>query len=127
MGEGIGDYNYKLGLRLDPDWESIAVALANRAMIIVTAKRGEELLGYEIWVLQPYIWQNGVVNALALAAKGGRKRGVDARRLGMIALNYFKSIGVKAVIVSAKRDSRAEKLWQDLGLEELEVLMGKEL
>jgi hypothetical protein len=127
MGERIGEYNYKLGFRLDPDWESIAISLVQRTMILCTAKRGDDLLGYQIWVLNPYIWQRGKVSAISLATNGGWKRGVDARRLANVGINYLKSIGVHALIVSAPFDSAAEKMWTDLGLEKLEALMGKNI
>lgn len=127
MGARIGEYNYKLGFRLDPDWESIAIALVQRTMILATATRGDELLGYEIWILNPYIWQKGKVTAISLATNGGWKRGVDARRLANVCINYFKSIGVHAIVVSAPFDSAAEKMWTDLGLEKLEVMMGKNI
>lgn len=127
MGERIGDYNYKLGLRLDPDWEAVAVGLTQRTMILCTAKRGDELLGYQIWLLNPYIWQQGMVVAVSLAVNGGWRRGVDARRLALIGINYFKSIGVKAILVSAPNGSAAAKMWADLGLVDLEQMMGMDL
>lgn len=124
MGARIGEYNYKLGFRLDPDWEAIAVSLVNRAMILCTATRGDELLGYQIWMLNPYMWQQGKVSAISIAANGGWKRGVDARLLAKVGINYLKSIGVHALLVSAPKDSNAAKMWTDLGLEELETMYG---
>lgn len=127
MGERIGKYNYQLGFRLDPDWEAVAVALTQRQMILCTARRGEELLGYQIWVLNPYIWQRGKVCALSIAVNGGWRKGVDARLLARIAFNYFKTIGVHALLVSAPRDSAAAAMWSELGLEELETMYGMSL
>lgn len=127
MGERIGKYNYQLGFKLDPDWEAVAVSLVNRVMIMLTARRGEELVGYQIWMLNPYMWQQGKVCALSVAVNGGWRKNVDARRLASIGINYLKSIGVHALIVSAPRGSAPEKMWQDLGLEELEILYGMSL
>lgn len=127
MAERIGKYNYTLGFKLDPDWEAVAVALVRRQMIMLTARRGAELLGYQIWMLAPYMWQASKVCAISVAVNGGYRKGVDARRLATIGINYLKTIGVHALIVSAPKDSGAEKLWQDLGLEELEVMYGMNL
>lgn len=127
MGERIGAFNYKLGFRLSPDWDQIAVLLASGMMVMCTAKRGGTLIGYQIWMLNPYLWEKGKVVAIALAANGGRKKGVDARRLALIGMNYFKSVGVHAVVASAELDSAAEKMWKDVGLEPLDVLLGKKL
>lgn len=127
MAERIGEYNYQLGFKLDPDWEAVAVALVRRQMIMLTARHGTELLGYQIWMLNPYMWQQGKVVALSVAVNGGYRKGVDARRLATIGINYLKTLGVHALIVSAPRGSAPEKLWQDLGLEELEVMYGMNL
>ena len=127
MAERIGRYNYQLGFKLSPDWESVAVALVRRQMIMLTARRGPELLGYQIWMLNPYMWHEGKVVAISVAVNGGWRKGVDARRLATIGINYLKTLGVHALIVSAPRDSAPEKLWKDLGLEELEVMYGMNL
>lgn len=127
MGQRIGNYNYKLGLRLNPDWEQIATGLVTGLIVVCTAKRGEELLGYQIWLLTPYLWEKGKIIGVALAVNGGRKKGVDARHLALIGMNYLKTLGVHSVAVSAEVGSAAEKMWKDLGLEALENVMGKQL
>jgi hypothetical protein len=127
MAERIGKYNYQLGFKLSPDWEGIAVALVRRQLIMLTAKRGDTLLGYQLWMLNPYTWEQGKVVGISVAVNGGYRKGVDARRLATIGINYLKALGVHALIVSAPRDSAAAQLWQDLGLEELEVMYGMNL
>lgn len=127
MAERIGAFNYKLGIRLSPDWDQIAIGLATGVIVMCTAKRGDKLLGYQIWLLNPYLWQKGTVIAVALAANGGRKKGVDARRLALIGMNYFKTLGVHAVVASAEFDSAAMRMWEDVGLEKIECTMAKQL
>lgn len=127
MAERWGKYNRMLGFRMNPDWDQIAIGLATGAIVMCTAKRGDTLLGYQVWLLVPYLWDRGKVIAVALLANGGRKKGVDARRLALIGMNYFKTLGVYAVVASAEFDSAAMKMWADVGLEKIECTMAKRL
>lgn len=115
-------YQEAVGINFNPDWGDMVDMLAKGTMIIVTAKDGAEVVGFQMWTLHAYYYSMGTKVATMHRIYGGRKQGVDARAFLKFAMQMMKQFGARTALFGGPPGSAVEKLFRDVGAKPMDIL-----
>lgn len=114
---------------LDPDWEQYRALESSGALFTVTARNGEELIGYAVFI----VWQHRHYRRELLGAndlvflRADHRKGSAGVRLIQESKRLLKDAGVTFVTFHAKPGSTLSKLLERLDCQSMEIVHGQKL
>lgn len=115
-------------ITLDPDYRRYAQAEAGRALVIMTARREEEVVGYSVFFLYHHLhYKECLVASNDVIYLKPECRGLVGARLIERSESELKSLGVHKVIWHIKPKNDWSSVLLRKGYEQEEIIMGKVL
>lgn len=119
--------NYRDDIKLEPDWQRYEALENNGALLILTARRDDVLVGYSVFIISNHLHYTsckvGANDILFLLPE--ERKGRVGMKLIMESEKVLKQVGVNRVIWHVKKEPDFSPLLKHLGYEHEEIVMGK--
>lgn len=117
---------YQKDVPLEPDWDRYTKIDAVGKLVVITARDGEELVGYSVFILNEHLhYSSCLVASNDVIYLRPERRGIVGARLIKRSEEILRDLGVRRVTWHIKPKNDWSSILTRMGYDQEEIIMGK--